>query len=67
VEALAIKAMVARYRVGEVGIQTVPRTFGQGSSTSLHNIVATIVDMWRMYRKMFSDDYDLPPNRERRR
>ena len=64
---LAIKAMVAGYRVGEAGIQTFPRTFGQGSSTSRHNIIATIVDMWRTYRKMFSDEYDLPPNRERRR
>ena len=64
---LAIKAMVAGYRVGEVGIQTFPRTFGQGSSTSMHNIVATMVDLWRMYRKMFSDEYELPPNRERRR
>jgi hypothetical protein len=64
---LAIKAMVAGYRVGEEGIQTFPRTFGRGSSTSLHNIIATIVDMWRTYRKMFSDEYDLPPNRERRR
>ena len=64
---LAIKAMVAGYRVGEVGIQTFPRTFGRGSSTSMHNIIATIVDMWRTYRKMFSDEYDLPPNRERRR
>ena len=64
---LAIKAMVAGYRVGDVGIQTFPRTFGQGSSTSMHNIVATMVDLWRMYRKMFSDAYDLPPNRARRR
>jgi hypothetical protein len=58
---------VAGYRVGEMGIQTFPRTFGQGSSTSMHNIIVTIVDMWRTYRKMFSDEYDLPPNRERRR
>jgi glycosyltransferase involved in cell wall biosynthesis len=64
---LAIKAMVAGYRVGEVGIQTFPRTFGQGSSTSMPNIIATMVDMWRTYRKMFSDEYNLPPNRERRR
>jgi glycosyltransferase involved in cell wall biosynthesis len=62
---LAIKAMLHGYRVGEVGIQTFPRTFGQGSSTSLHNIVATIVDMRRIYRKVFSDGYDLPPGRPR--
>lgn len=62
---LAIKAMLHGYRVGEVGIQTFPRTFGQGSSTSVRNIVATIADMWRIYRKIFSEGYDLPPGRPR--
>jgi hypothetical protein len=64
---LAIKAMFAGYRVGEVGIQTFPRHFGQGSSTSVANIVATMADMWRTYRTMFSDEYDLPLNRRRPR
>lgn len=63
---LAIKAMLHGYRVGEVGIQTFPRTFGQGSSTSARNIVATIADMWRIYRKIFSEGYDLPPGRPRK-
>jgi glycosyltransferase involved in cell wall biosynthesis len=62
---LAIKVMFAGYRVGEVGIQTFPRRFGAGASTSPRNIMATMVDMWRLYRKMFSDDYDLPPTRAR--
>jgi glycosyltransferase involved in cell wall biosynthesis len=62
---LAIKAMFAGYRVGEVGIQTFPRTFGEGSSTSVKNILATVRDMWRIYRKMFSDHYDLPVTRPR--
>ena len=62
---LAIKAMLKGYRVGEVGIQTFPRTFGSGSSTSIPNIVATIADMWRMYRHVFSDAYDLPRGRGR--
>lgn len=62
---LAIKAMLKGYRVGEVGIQTFPRTFGSGASTSRENIVATIVDMWRIYRQVFSDSYDLPPGRPR--
>jgi glycosyltransferase involved in cell wall biosynthesis len=62
---LAIKAMLKGYRVGEVGIQTFPRVFGAGSSTSLPNIGATIKDMWRIYRHVFSDDYDLPRGRER--
>ena len=51
------------YRVGEVGIQTFPRTFGQGSSTSVRNILATIADTRRIYRKTFSEGYDLPPRR----
>jgi glycosyltransferase involved in cell wall biosynthesis len=62
---LAIKAMFSGYRVGEVGIQTFPRTFGTGSITSVPGILATMRDMWRTYRKMFSDEYGLPPNRER--
>jgi glycosyltransferase involved in cell wall biosynthesis len=62
---LAIKAMLKGYRVGEVGIQTFPRRFGSGSSTSLPNILATMADMWRIYRKVFSDAYDLPTGRRR--
>jgi glycosyltransferase involved in cell wall biosynthesis len=62
---LAIKAMLKGYRVGEVGIQTFPREFGAGSSTSLPNILATLADMWRIYRRVFSDAYDLPPGRAR--
>jgi glycosyltransferase involved in cell wall biosynthesis len=62
---LAIKAMLKGYRVGEVGIQSFPRVFGSGSSTTLPNILATIADMWRIYRKVFSDAYELPPGRPR--
>lgn len=62
---LAIKAMLHGYRVGEVGIQTFPRTFGRGSSTSMRNILATMADMWCIYRKVFSEGYDLPPGRPR--
>ncbi len=62
---LAIKAMLKGYRVGEVGIQTFPREFGSGSSASLPNILATMADMWRIYRKVFSDAYDLPAGRRR--
>ena len=63
---LAIKTMLKGYRVGEVGIQTFPRSFGRGSSTSIPNILATIADMWRIYRRVFSDAYDMPSGRERR-
>jgi glycosyltransferase involved in cell wall biosynthesis len=62
---LAIKAMLKGYRVGEVGIQTFPRAFGQGSSVSTANIIATIKDMIAMHRKVFSFDYDLPSGRSR--
>lgn len=62
---LAIKAMLMGYRVGEVGIQTFPRSFGSGSSTSTPNIIATIRDMWRIYHRVFSDAYELPSGRNR--
>ncbi len=62
---LTIKTMLKGYRVGEVGIQTFPRKFGQGSSTSFKNIMRTIKDMRKVYREIFSDHYDLPKNRQR--
>jgi glycosyltransferase involved in cell wall biosynthesis len=62
---LAIKAMLKGYRVGEVGIQTFPRSFGRGASTSAANIRATLRDMRRVYREVFSDSYDLPQHRPR--
>jgi glycosyltransferase involved in cell wall biosynthesis len=62
---IAIKAMLKGYRVGEVGIQTFPRSLGSGSSTTPRNILATMRDMWRTYRQVFSDTYDLPQGRER--
>jgi hypothetical protein len=55
--------MLKGYRVGEVGIQTFPREFGKGASTSLRNIIATIRDMLRVYRTIFSPGYELPENR----
>lgn len=60
---LTIKSMLKGYRVGEVGIQTFPREFGKGASTSLRNIIATIRDMLRVYRTIFSPGYELPENR----
>jgi glycosyltransferase involved in cell wall biosynthesis len=63
---ITIKSMLKGYRVGEVGIQTFPREFGEGASTSLPNILATIRDMTNVYRTVFSNSYDLPPNRPRR-
>jgi glycosyltransferase involved in cell wall biosynthesis len=61
---IAIKTMLKGFRIGEVGIQTFPRQFGRGSSTSVKNIMATIHDMRRVYRMVFSADYDRPLNRD---
>jgi len=63
---IAIKAMLKGYAVGEVGIQTFPRVFGKGATVSVSNILATMLDVFHVYRKVFSDTYDLPPNRARR-
>jgi glycosyltransferase involved in cell wall biosynthesis len=62
---ITIKSMLKGYRVGEVGIQTFPRAFGKGASTTPKNIAATIVDMLRVYRTIFSPGYDLPDERGR--
>lgn len=62
---IAIKTMMMGFRVGEVGIQTFPRQFGKGQSTSLKNIRMTIVDMIRCYRRVFSPHYQLPSAGER--
>ncbi len=62
---IAIKAMLKGYAVGEVGIQTFPRQFGRGATVSLPNIFATLSDVLRVYREVFSETYDLPSNRGR--
>ena len=62
---LALKSMLRGFPVGEVGIQTFPRTFGSGSATSVKNILRTIKDMLRIYKQIFSDTYYLPEGRTR--
>jgi glycosyltransferase involved in cell wall biosynthesis len=62
---LTIKSMLRGFPVGEVGIQTFPRDFGQGSATSLKNIVATIKDIFRIRKEIFSDHYNMPEGRTR--
>lgn len=57
---ITIKTMLMGYPVGEVGIQTFPREFGRGGSTSVKNILLTISDMASAYRGIFSRDYGLP-------
>ena len=46
---LAIKAGLADYKVGEIGIHTYPRTFGSGSSVGLKNILLTLKDMFLLF------------------
>jgi glycosyltransferase involved in cell wall biosynthesis len=58
---MAIKAMLKGYSVGEAGIQTFPRGFGEGGSTSTQNIIGTIRDMIAIHRRIFSVEYDRPP------
>lgn len=62
---ITIKTMLKGYRVGEVGIQTFPRKFGKGSSTSIKNILATISDLKKVYGIIFSKSYDLPLNHKK--
>ena len=62
---IAIKSMLKGYRVGEVGIQTFPRSFGRGQTTTTSNILATIHDMLKIHRTIFSSRYELPENRQR--
>jgi hypothetical protein len=61
---LAIKTMLKGFRVGEVGIQTFPREFGKGASVTPTNILATIRDMLSARRTIFSNEYELPLDRQ---
>ena len=60
---ITIKTMLKGFRIGEIGIQTFPRQFGQSSSTSVKSILATLRDLRLVYRMVFSTDYDRPMNR----
>ena len=55
---LTLKLMLKGFRIGEVGIQTFPREFGRGSSTTYKNIMATISDLRRVRRHVFSEHYE---------
>lgn len=50
---IIINAMVKGYPIGEVGIKTYPRTFGESSVMSTRHISTSIRDMFRVYRKIF--------------
>jgi cellulose synthase/poly-beta-1,6-N-acetylglucosamine synthase-like glycosyltransferase len=54
---IAILTALMGFPVGKVGIQTYPREFGRGQSTTPKNILATIVDMYRCHRRVFSEAY----------
>ena len=49
---LAIKAKLAGYKVGEIGIHTYPQTFRSGTSVSYKNILLTIRDMFLLFVKI---------------
>ena len=50
---IIINAMVKGYPIGEAGIKTYPRTFGQSSVMSIRHISNSIKDMFRVYKKIF--------------
>lgn len=50
---IVLNVMLKGYAIGEVGISTYPREFGQSTSTSWANIIATIKDMMRVRREIF--------------
>ncbi len=64
---ITIKSMLKGYRIGEMGIQTFPREIGKGSSTSMKNILHTIKDIRKIYKEIFSENYNMPDNRIRKK
>ena len=49
---LAIKSKLKGFRINQIGIHTFPRTFGEGSSVGLKNIILTIKDMLILFFKI---------------
>jgi len=50
---LAIRAMLCGFAVGEVGIKTFPRTFGESSSVKSRHISKALAEIVKMYRSIF--------------
>jgi glycosyltransferase involved in cell wall biosynthesis len=50
---IVINSMVRGYPIGEAGIRTYPRTFGESSVMSITHIYNSIHDMFRVYKKIF--------------
>lgn len=63
---LTIKIMLKGYRIGEVGIQTFPREFNQGSIVTTKNIFSTIRDIRKIYKSIFSKNYDISNDKKTR-
>ncbi len=61
---ITFKTMLKGYPVGEVGIQTFPTDFRSGSSVRMKNILFTMKDMIKIYRKIFSPEYELESRRK---
>ena len=51
---IIINTMVKGYPIGEAGIKTYPRTFGESSVMSWVHITNSIKDMFRVYKKIFT-------------
>jgi len=49
---IIINTMVKGYPIGEAGIKTYPRTFGESSVMSVKHITSSIRDMFRVYNKI---------------
>lgn len=60
---LTVKVMLKGYRIGEVGIQTFPREFNKGSAVTIRNIFSTVKDIIKIYKSIFSKNYELSSNR----
>ncbi len=50
---IIINTMVRGYPIGEAGIKTYPRTFGESSVMSYRHISTSIRDLFRVYWKLF--------------
>ena len=54
---LAIKSKLKGFRINQIGIHTFPRTFGEGSSVGIRNIILTIKDMLLLFFRInFKND-----------
>ena len=50
---IAIALMLKGYQIGEMGIVTYPRKFGNGGVVTLKGIVLTIIDLIKVYKHLF--------------